>query len=104
MPHSKPQWMLDRLSALESAPRETSTPWSRFARRDRLPVVELVDATPPAWEGDSRADSFQTQMTVVKPVNPSDPWSFLEPFDQTYRTDGIWPPEIPATGDLDPLV
>ncbi|RKI05998.1 hypothetical protein D7Y15_31970 [Corallococcus sp. AB030] len=104
MPHDKPQWMLDRLAALESTPREKSTPWSRFNDQARVSVVQLVDATPPAPGVDVLADSFQTQMTVVKPVNPSDPWSFLEPFDLTYRTEGIWPPEVPASVDTDPLV
>ncbi|WNG29928.1 hypothetical protein F0U62_42395 [Cystobacter fuscus] len=88
MPHAKPQWMLPRPFSSEFSNQEGSTSWSKFTKSARRPVVELVDAAPPERGVDALADSFQTQMAVVKPVDVSDPWSFLEPFDQTYPSEG----------------
>ena len=105
MPHAKPQWMLPRPSSSEFSKQEGSTSWSKFTRSARRPVVELVDATPPERGVDALADSFQTQMAVVKPVDASDPWSFLEPFDQTYPSEGSRTPPVPSPGNgRNPLV
>jgi hypothetical protein len=99
MPRAKPQWMLPRPSSAESSKQSESTPWSKFTASARRPVVELVDAEPPERGVDALTEPFQTQMAVVKPVDSSDPWSFLEPFDRTYPAESTRPPAAPPAGN-----
>jgi hypothetical protein len=59
--------------------------------RDRHQHQLMAHMSGPGLSTDSpQAESMtplQTQMTVVEPADPSDPWSFLEPFDQAHSND-----------------
>jgi hypothetical protein len=98
MPRTKPQWMLPRPASARSSKQEVSTAWSKFTTSTRRPAVELVDAKPPERGVDALAEPFQTHMTVVKPVDSSDPWAFLEPFDRAYPTESKRTPAVASRG------
>jgi hypothetical protein len=99
MPRAKPQWMLPHPSPAESSKQQVSTLWSKFTANARRPVVELVDAEPPERGVDALTEPFQTQMAVVKPVDSSDPWSFLEPFDRACPAESTRTPAVPSAGN-----